>query len=51
MAENAAHFSFTSQEKPSIFEVIAQNSLNTTLQPAFQRIIEVYCIIVHNIVF
>ncbi|KAI4454596.1 peroxisome assembly protein 12 peroxin-12 [Holotrichia oblita] len=41
MAEKAAHFSFTSEVKPSIFEIIAQNSLNTTLQPAFQRIIEV----------
>ncbi|KAI4454578.1 peroxisome assembly protein 12 peroxin-12 [Holotrichia oblita] len=40
MAEKAAHFSFTSEVKPSIFEIIAQNSLNTTLQPAFQRIIE-----------
>ncbi|GJQ85375.1 hypothetical protein Trydic_g10149 [Trypoxylus dichotomus] len=40
MVERAAHFSFTPEVKPSIFVVVAQNSLNVTLQPAFQKIIE-----------
>lgn len=38
MAENAANFTFTDQNKPSIFEIIAQKSLNDTLHPALQRI-------------
>ncbi|RZC34786.1 peroxisome assembly protein 12 [Asbolus verrucosus] len=38
MAENAANFTFTSHNKPSIFEVIAQKSLNDTLHPALQKI-------------
>lgn len=38
MAENAANFTFTFQNKPSIFEVIAQKSLHDTLHPALQKI-------------
>ncbi|XP_018562005.1 peroxisome assembly protein 12 [Anoplophora glabripennis] len=38
MAENAANFTFTFQNKPSIFEIIAQKSLNDTLHPALQKI-------------
>ncbi|XP_057668896.1 peroxisome assembly protein 12 [Diorhabda carinulata] len=38
MAENAANFTFTPQNRPSILEVIAQQSLNNTLHPAFQKI-------------
>ncbi|XP_056648083.1 peroxisome assembly protein 12 isoform X2 [Diorhabda sublineata] len=38
MAENAANFTFTLQNRPSILEVIAQQSLNNTLHPAFQKI-------------
>ncbi|KAJ8953642.1 hypothetical protein NQ314_007249 [Rhamnusium bicolor] len=38
MAENAANFTFTYQNKPSIFEIIAQKSLNDTLHPALQKI-------------
>ncbi|XP_044260896.1 peroxisome assembly protein 12 [Tribolium madens] len=38
MAENAANFTFTSQNKPSIFEIIASKSLNDTLHPALQKI-------------
>lgn len=41
MAEQAAHFAATFQAKPSIFEVIAQHSLNETLHPAFERLIRV----------
>lgn len=37
MAENAANFTKTFHIKPSIFEIIAQKSLNDTLFPAFQR--------------
>ncbi|CAG9854788.1 unnamed protein product [Phyllotreta striolata] len=38
MAEHAANFTFTYQNKPSILEVIAQKSLHDTLHPALQRI-------------
>ncbi|KAJ8980407.1 hypothetical protein NQ317_009402 [Molorchus minor] len=38
MAENAANFTFTYQNRPSIFEIIAQKSLNDTLHPALQKI-------------
>ncbi|XP_063922295.1 peroxisome assembly protein 12 [Zophobas morio] len=38
MAENAANFTFTTQNKPSIFEVIASKSLNDTLHPALQKV-------------
>lgn len=38
MAVNAANFTATLQVKPSIFEVIAQQSLNDTLHPALERI-------------
>lgn len=38
MAENAANFTVTYQSKPSIFEVIAQKSLNDVVHPALQRI-------------
>ncbi|KAG5881703.1 hypothetical protein JTB14_006561 [Gonioctena quinquepunctata] len=38
MVENAANFTFTYQHQPSIFEIIAQKSLNDTLHPALQKI-------------
>ncbi|KAJ8956382.1 hypothetical protein NQ318_015120 [Aromia moschata] len=38
MAENAANFTFTYQNKPSIFEIVAQKTLNDTLHPALQKI-------------
>ncbi|KAF2904853.1 hypothetical protein ILUMI_01324 [Ignelater luminosus] len=38
MAESAAHFTATLEAKPSIFEVIAQSSLNSTLHPALQKV-------------
>lgn len=38
MAENAANFTATFQSKPSIFEVLAQKSLNETLHPALQKV-------------
>ncbi|XP_050313615.1 peroxisome assembly protein 12 [Anthonomus grandis grandis] len=38
MAEHAANFTSTFENKPSIFEVIAQKSLHDTLYPAFQKI-------------
>lgn len=37
MAENAANFTRILDVKPSILEVIAQQSLNDTLYPAFER--------------
>ncbi|XP_077290086.1 peroxisome assembly protein 12-like [Arctopsyche grandis] len=40
MAVNAAHLTRTENEKPSIFEVIAQESLQSTIQPALRRIVE-----------
>lgn len=41
MAENVVHFSVTSQTKPTIFEIIAQESLAATVHPALKRFIEV----------
>lgn len=38
MAESAAHFTATLEAKPSVFEIIAQNSLNSVLHPALQRV-------------
>ncbi|KAL1502651.1 hypothetical protein ABEB36_007765 [Hypothenemus hampei] len=38
MAVNAANFTTTFQNKPSIFEILAQKSLNETLHPAFQKV-------------
>jgi peroxin-12 len=38
MAENAANFTFTSQNRPSLFEVIASRSLDDTLHPALQKV-------------
>lgn len=39
MIENAANFTRTFQIKPSIFEVLAQKSLNETLYPALQKVV------------
>lgn len=41
MAEKAAHFASTLEAKPSLFEVVAQKSLNDTLHPALQKLAEV----------
>ncbi|KAF7282103.1 peroxisomal biogenesis factor 12 [Rhynchophorus ferrugineus] len=38
MSINAANFTQTVQNKPSIFEIIAQKSLNDTLYPALQKV-------------
>jgi hypothetical protein len=38
MAERGAHLTPTSHAKPSIFEVIAQDSLSVTFHPALKRI-------------
>ncbi|KAK7789322.1 hypothetical protein R5R35_009191 [Gryllus longicercus] len=40
MAERGAHLTQTALSKPSIFEVVAQQSLSNTIQPALQKIIE-----------
>ncbi|KAK2578931.1 hypothetical protein KPH14_011137 [Odynerus spinipes] len=39
MAEKGAHLTGTTCTKPSIFEIIAQESLAYTLEPAFKRIL------------
>lgn len=39
MAEKAAHLTATVHPKPSIFEIVAQDSLNSTIHPALQKII------------
>lgn len=41
MAEKVANFTSTTDVKPSIFELIAQKSLNDTLYDAFQKLVEV----------
>ncbi|KAJ9594575.1 hypothetical protein L9F63_027443 [Diploptera punctata] len=38
MAERGAHLTATSHAKPSIFEVIAQDSLAVTFHPALKRV-------------
>ncbi|XP_023029936.1 peroxisomal biogenesis factor 12 isoform X2 [Leptinotarsa decemlineata] len=38
MVENAANFTSTFENRPSIFEIVAQKSLNDTLYPALQKI-------------
>lgn len=38
MAEKAAHLTETAQNKPSIFDVVASNNLNSTFYPAFQKL-------------
>jgi peroxin-12 len=38
MAERGAHLTTTLEAKPSIFEVIAQDSLAVTLHPALKRV-------------
>lgn len=40
MAENAAHISFSTQRIPTLFEVIAQESLAELIRPAFKQIVE-----------
>ncbi|GLV38459.1 Peroxin 12 [Carabus blaptoides fortunei] len=40
MAERGAHLTATFHPKPSIFDVVAQDSLNSTIHPALQRIIQ-----------
>ncbi|XP_072753415.1 peroxisome assembly protein 12-A isoform X2 [Anoplolepis gracilipes] len=39
MAEKGAHLTGTAYIKPSIFEIIAQESLASTLEPAFKKIL------------
>lgn len=51
MAVQAAHFTATSQAKPTIFEIVAQDSLNETLHPALQKIAGVNQIITQTSVF
>lgn len=41
MAENAAHLTTNLTNNPSIFEVVASDSLLATFYPAFKRIVNV----------
>lgn len=41
MAEKAAHLTTTIHPKPSLFEIIAHESLNSTVHPALQKIVQV----------
>lgn len=41
MAENSAHLAANLQSKPSLFEVVAVESLAGTFYPAFRRITQV----------
>lgn len=49
MAENAAHLTTNLTSKPSIFEVVASDSLLSTFYPAFKRIANVRPDHLHNI--
>lgn len=51
MAVQAAHFTATSQAKPTIFEIIAQDSLDSTLHPALQKVAQVLFIIITSFTF
>lgn len=41
MAERGAYLTGTIKSKPSIFEIVAQESLSSTLEPAFKKILSV----------
>lgn len=41
MAQNSAHITQTLQAKPSIFELVAADSLQSTFYPALKRIAHV----------
>lgn len=41
MAAHGAHLTATEQEKPSIFEVVACDSLHSTFHPAIKRLCNV----------
>ncbi|KAK0183106.1 hypothetical protein PV327_001176 [Microctonus hyperodae] len=43
MAEKSAHLTGTTYIKPTIFEIVAQESLTSTLEPAFKKILS-FCI-------
>lgn len=40
MAESAAHVTRTSHPRPSVLEVVAQQSLGATIHPALQRLLQ-----------
>jgi len=42
MAERGAHLTGTAYIRPSIFEIIAQKSLSSILEPAFKKILSVH---------
>ncbi|XP_069981267.1 peroxisome assembly protein 12-B [Penaeus vannamei] len=41
MAEYGAHITITARERPSVFDVVAQDSLMATLQPAVKHVMKV----------
>lgn len=45
MAEKGAHLTGTAYIRPSIFEIIAQESLASTLDPAFKKILSVHYLV------
>lgn len=45
MAEKGAHLTGTAYIRPSIFEIIAQESLASTLEPAFKKILSVHYVV------
>lgn len=52
MAQKGAHLTTNISTKPSLFEIIAQDSLDSTLEPALRRIIQVYlCFKIINFTF
>ena len=42
MAEFGAHITITTRDRPSIFDVVAQDSLMSTLNPAVKHILKVF---------
>jgi len=51
MAEKGAHLTGTTYIRPSIFEIIAQKSLASTLEPAFKKILSVQYIVSYDTAF
>lgn len=48
MAQHGAHVTQTLQPKPSIFEVVAADSLQATFYPALKRIVNVSLLLMHQ---
>lgn len=51
MAQNSAHVTQTLQAKPSIFELVAAESLQSTFYPALKRVAHVNIVYIKKMFF